>query len=63
MMDSTPLYDEPIRPVDQAMNSAFTRRIKPRMRRLHPVGYYYIALEMNPHIYSLAHLVTAAIEV
>lgn len=42
MVDSTPLYEEPIHPVARWMNKAFTREAKPRMRTVHPVRYYYI---------------------
>lgn len=43
-MDSTPLYDEPVHPVNHTMNRDFTRPAKPHPRTVRPVKYYYIDL-------------------
>jgi hypothetical protein len=42
MMDSAPLYAEPIHPVDDSKNRDFTGPSKPRSRTLYPVKYYHI---------------------
>jgi hypothetical protein len=42
MMDSTPLYEGPIRPVANYRTRDFSRLIRPRSRTLHPVKCYII---------------------
>ncbi|KAF9463082.1 kinase-like domain-containing protein [Collybia nuda] len=52
MMDSAPLYNEPIHVVDYYMNQEYTRLVKRQTRTLCPVRYYYIdfgsAVQYNP---------------
>lgn len=51
-MDSAPLYDEPIHPVEHHMNQDYTRPVKESTRTLCPVKYYLIdfgsARQYNP---------------
>lgn len=43
MMDASPLYDEPLHPVDAHMKRDYSgRAAKPQSRTLRPVKYYYI---------------------
>lgn len=42
MMDSSPLYEEPVHPADPDRTRDYTQIARPRPRTLHPVKYYFI---------------------
>uniref|UniRef100_A0A0W0FRD8 Protein kinase domain-containing protein n=1 Tax=Moniliophthora roreri TaxID=221103 RepID=A0A0W0FRD8_MONRR len=46
MMDSSPLYDQPMHPVDRYRTYDWKRKPKPKTRTRRPVKYYYIDFDL-----------------
>jgi hypothetical protein len=46
LMDSSPLYDQPMHPVKSDRTYDWKRRVKPKRRTRRPVRYYYIDFDL-----------------